>query len=109
MTSSSARSSKSTFEHFVESDESPTKGSLKKRKSRGFFNSFRRKSSGTHHADQESALVTSPPAGAVAFPAGDSEDSTSMSSSQHHERNRVTSMFKKLAPSKSVSVPVCQV
>lgn len=106
----SHRSSKSTFEHFVESppgEASPspslapsgqTAGSKKRPGIRQRVNSFVRRKSAVHH--------TSDPDGAmVSFPSGDSEDSTSGKSAHHPhgERNRVRSMLQKLTPSKGHS------
>ena len=96
--SSSGRSSKSTFEHYAEGDESPSKDSLKRKKSHGLFSSFRRKVSSSH-SDIEQLPTLAPPGG-IPFPGAEDEDSSSATSSHHHERNRVSSMFKKLAPHK---------
>lgn len=120
------RSSKSTFEHYVDSShagheqDGPPSGSGsplgsvsgKKRgsKIRERVTSFvRRKSSGTHTQTRSHGNSPQHPAEPlpVAFPtagAESGEDSTSAKSSHPHERNRVKSLIHKLTPSKAVSL-----
>lgn len=122
--SGGARSSKSTFEHYVSSSQQSLHGdascashdqsfasheplepphspkamsTVSKRKSGGIrqkVNSFVRRKSAVNHEQSDPAVVS--------FPTGDSEDSTSAtSSSKHHGRDRVKSIISKFTPHKA--------
>lgn len=113
-----ARSSKSTFEHFVDgsSHDASPKGVKKKPTIRQRVSSFVRRGNHQHHEKgrdghsvrengQDDHQHQDTQQGAVSFPTGgDSEDSTSAKSTHHTgERHRVKSVLQRFTPHK----PVC--